>query len=202
MNSLSGGFQLGSIRIEQKLKTKERLLRSAFEVFSLGGLLTTKTLDIAKAANISHGAVFAHFPTKEALLNAVIDEFGLQLGSELQKEMRELTVEAVLKTHIRVLEKWEPFYRQLVICSPHLPESIRVMIINIQSGIAYYLQQAIAIEGIRLAVPLHILLNTWLGLLHYYLENRELFVTSGSLLAAKGQELTYFYLKIIKGLSL
>jgi AcrR family transcriptional regulator len=193
---------MGSLRVEQKIKTKERLLRSAFELFSLGGLLATKTLDIAKAANISHGAVFAHFPTKEALLAAVIDEFGLQLGAELQKEMQELTLESVLKTHIRVLEKWEPFYRQLVIGAPHLPESLRVMVISIQSGVAYYLQQAIAQEGIRLAVPLHILLNTWLGLIHYYLENRELFVTSGSLLAAKGQELTYFFLKIIKGVSL
>lgn len=193
---------MASIRKEQKIKTKERLLRSAFELFSLEGLLATKTLDIAKAANISHGAVFAHFPTKEALLVAVIDEFGLQLGAQLQKEMQDLTIEAVLSTHIRVLEKWEPFYRQLVICAPHLPETIRVMIYNIQSGIAYYLQQAIAKEQIRLAVPLHILLNAWLGLLHYYLENRELFVTSGSLLAAKGQELTYFYLKIVKGLSL
>lgn len=193
---------MGSLRKEQKIKTKERLLRSAFEAFSIGGILTTKTLDIAKAANISHGAVFAHFPTKEALLTAVIDEFGLQLGSQLQKEMQELSVEAVLTTHLRVLEQWEPFYRQLVISAPHLPEAIRVMIINIHSGIAYYLQQAIAQEGIRLAVPLHILLNTWLGLLHYYLENRALFVTEGSLLAAKGQELRYYFLKIIKGLSL
>lgn len=193
---------MASIRKEQKIKTKERLLRSAFEAFSVGGILTTKTLDIAKAANISHGAVFAHFPTKEALLTAVIDEFGLQLGAQLQKEMQHFSIEAVLKTHIRVLEQWEPFYRQLVISAPHLPETIRVMIFNIHSGIAYYLQQAIAKEGIRLAVPLHILLNTWLGLLHYYLENRALFVTDGSLLAAKGQELTYFFLKIIKGLSI
>lgn len=193
---------MASIRKEQKIQTKERLLRCAFEAFSIGGILTTKTLDIAKAANISHGAVFAHFPTKEALLTAVIDEFGLQLGSQLQKEMQDLSIEAVLKTHIRVLEQWEPFYRQLVISAPHLPETIRVTIFNIHSGIAYYLQQAIVQEGIRLAVPLHILLNTWLGLLHYYLENRALFVTDGSLLAAKGQELTYFFLKIIKGLSI
>ena len=193
---------MGSVRKEQKLKTKERLLRSAFEAFSCGGILTTKTLDIAKAANISHGAVFAHFPTKEALLTAVIDEFGLQLGAQLQNEMQDLSIEAVLKTHIRVLEQWEPFYRQLIISAPHLPETIRVMISNIHSGIAYYLKQAVEQEGIRLAVPLHILVNTWLGLLHYYLENRALFVADGSLLAAKGQELCYFYLKIIKGLSI
>ncbi len=87
-------------RQQQKEQTKERLLKTAFEEFSAGGLLATKTLDIARAAKLSHGAIFVHFPTRETLMLAVIHEFGMQLGTEFQKSMKEGSFETVLKTHL------------------------------------------------------------------------------------------------------
>jgi AcrR family transcriptional regulator len=139
-------------RQKQKQQTKEKLLKTAFEKFSSGGLLTTRTLDIAQSANVSHGAIFAHFPTREALLLAVIDEFGMQLGIQFQNQMKQGTLEEVLITHLNVIRKWEPFYMQLVICAPHLPQDIRTSIVNIQSGIAYYLEKALSTSQQQLLI--------------------------------------------------
>ena len=189
-------------RQQQKEQTKERLLKTAFEEFSAGGLLATKTLDIARAANLSHGAIFVHFPTREALILAVIHEFGMQLGTEFQKSMTEGSFEAVLKTHLKVLQEWEPFYTQLVICGPHLPEEIRTEIFNIQSGIAYFMEKALANQKISKQAPLHLIMNTWIGLVHHYLANRDLFAPNGSVLAKKGKELIQFFTHLIKGQSL
>jgi TetR/AcrR family transcriptional repressor of acrEF/envCD operon len=188
-----------SLRQKQKQQTREKLLKVAFEEFSTTGLLATKTLDIAKSAHISHGAIFSHFPSKEALLLAVINEFGMQLGMQFQRQMKQGTIEAVLTVHLNVLEQWEPFYRQLVICGPHLPENIRTAIFNIQSGIAYYLEKALQNQLFASQAPIHLILNSWLGIVHYYLANRDLFCPNGSVLAAKGKELIDFFIKFLKG---
>ncbi len=187
---------MSSLRQQQKLATKQKLLKTAFDEFSTHGLLATKTLDIAKSAQVSHGLVFAHFPTKEALVLAVIDEFGMQLGHKLEHEIKRGTLEAVLTCHVKVLAEWEPFYRQLVLCGPHLPENIRAAIFTIQSGVAYYLEQALMITP---KMPLHMVINCWLGLLHYYLANKDLFCPNGSLLATKGPELIQFYTHLVDG---
>ncbi|MBS0630192.1 MAG: TetR/AcrR family transcriptional regulator [Verrucomicrobia bacterium] len=187
------------IRKSQKQQTKAKVLQTALEEFSRGGLLTTKTLDIAKAADLSHGTIFVHFPTKEALMLAVINEFGMHLGIELKNKMKRGDLKSVLSTFISVLRLWEPFYTQLVICAPHLHEDIRTAIFNIQSGIAFYLGQALSQEGVPAKLPLHLVLNTWLGLVHYYLTNRELFSPKGSVLAEKGTELIQFFNQLIKG---
>lgn len=186
-------------RQQQKVQTKEKLLKAAFERFSSDGLLATKTLDIAKSANISHGAIFAHFPTREALVLAVIDEFGMQLGIQFQLQMKQGTIEEVLTTHLDVLQQWEPFYRQLVICGPLLPEEIRASIVNIQSGIGFYLEKALSNQPFTIQTPLYLILNTWLGLIHYYLANRDLFSPNGSVLSTKGPELIQFFINLTKG---
>lgn len=186
-------------RKEQKQQTKEKLLKAAFEKFSSDGLLMTKTLDIAKSANVSHGAIFAHFPSRDALLLAVIDEFGMQLGIQFQIQMKQGTMEEVLTTHLNVLQQWEPFYRQLVICAPLLPEEIRTSIFNIQSGIGFYLEKALSNQPFTIQTPLYLILNTWLGLVHYYLANRDLFSPNGSVLSAKGPEIIQFFINLTKG---
>ncbi|MCE5294291.1 MAG: TetR/AcrR family transcriptional regulator [Chlamydiales bacterium] len=183
-------------RHDQKVQTKEKLLKTAYQEFSRKGLLATKTADIALAAGVAHGSLFAHFATREALILAVIDDFGMHLGLKFQDVMKEGSVEAVLKAHLDVLQEWEPFYIQLVICGPHLPAEIRASIVNIQSGIAFHIQNALSNNAFD--APLHLIVNTWLGLIHYYLANSDLFCPSGSILTAKGPELIQFFVKLVK----
>jgi AcrR family transcriptional regulator len=72
-------------RQEQKAATRERLVEGAMDLFARKGILETKTADIAKAIGMSHGIVFLHFPKRDDLVIAVIDEFARRLSVELRK---------------------------------------------------------------------------------------------------------------------
>lgn len=51
--------------------TRERLLRAGLALFTAQGYRGTTTSDIARHAGVAEGAMYRHFPGKQALLNAV-----------------------------------------------------------------------------------------------------------------------------------
>jgi AcrR family transcriptional regulator len=53
---------------------RRELLQAAVPLFARGGFDGTSTAAVAKAAGISHGALFLYFPTKEALFRAAVTE--------------------------------------------------------------------------------------------------------------------------------
>ncbi|HZP41570.1 MAG TPA: TetR/AcrR family transcriptional regulator [Candidatus Binatia bacterium] len=55
-------------------RTRQDLLAAAVEVLAAKGLHDTKIADIAAAADVGVGTFYLHFPTKEALFDAVVDE--------------------------------------------------------------------------------------------------------------------------------
>ena len=62
-----------------KLQPKERkllLLNKAVDVFAVKGIGTTKHVDVAKAAGVAPPTVFSYFPSREILIQEVLDEVG------------------------------------------------------------------------------------------------------------------------------
>lgn len=59
--------------------TRERLLRGAAEVFARRGYDGTRVADIAAAAGVSNGAMYAHFSSKAELLAAALRAHGRRL---------------------------------------------------------------------------------------------------------------------------
>ncbi len=57
----------------QARATHKKILMAAAELFARQGYHKTTITDIAQAVNLTSGAVFHHFPSKEALLEAVVD---------------------------------------------------------------------------------------------------------------------------------
>jgi TetR/AcrR family hemagglutinin/protease transcriptional regulator len=53
---------------------REKLLACAMRVFGRKGVAFARHSDVAKEADVSLSTVFAYFPTRQALLKAVIDE--------------------------------------------------------------------------------------------------------------------------------
>ena len=49
-----------------------------FEVFSEKGFHGARTRELAKRAGVSEALVFSHFPTKEALIRAILDRVGFE----------------------------------------------------------------------------------------------------------------------------
>lgn len=175
-------------RSMQKEQTRHHLLNMAYGEFAQNGFLATKTLDIATAAGVSHGTIFVHFPTKEELLIKVIDEFGIRVGTKLkQLATDKKTAAEVLAAHLETIKECESFYAHLVIEGPLLPHAVRNRIFMIQSGIAHYLEKTM--QKSKNSCPIHFLLNSWLGLIHYYLVNRDLFAPGKSVIATCGKDL-------------
>ena len=71
-------------RTEQRQRTRQHLIETALALFEARGVAATRTLDVAEAAGVSHGTVFAHFPTREALVEAAVAELGQAFGEALR----------------------------------------------------------------------------------------------------------------------
>lgn len=76
-------------RQEQKELTRTGLIQSASRLFIKNGISNTATADVAKAQRVSHGTVFVHFPTREELILAVIDDFGIKLSQKFGHGMNQ-----------------------------------------------------------------------------------------------------------------
>jgi AcrR family transcriptional regulator len=57
-----------------KAKSRERILKSAIELFSHKGFEKVSIGQIMKLAKMTHGAFYAHFSSKEALYHASVRE--------------------------------------------------------------------------------------------------------------------------------
>jgi AcrR family transcriptional regulator len=74
-------------REESRAQTRERLLESAFAVFTRDGIEAASIEEVAEAAGYSRGAFYSNFESKDDLLCALLDR-------EIQNEERE--VEAIM----------------------------------------------------------------------------------------------------------
>src|SRR3989338_771981 len=64
----------------KKAATREKILEAALSVFAQKGYHRVIVDDIVRASGTSKGAVYHHFPNKEALFLALVDEFSSPLA--------------------------------------------------------------------------------------------------------------------------
>jgi AcrR family transcriptional regulator len=73
---------------ERREKTRASIIKAARRLFGDRSFAATTIDDIAASARVAKGAVYHHFPTKEAVFEAVFDQVSLDLGSELDRISR------------------------------------------------------------------------------------------------------------------
>jgi TetR/AcrR family transcriptional regulator, fatty acid metabolism regulator protein len=66
-----------------KVATRERILDGALDVFARKGYHRAIVDDIVRASGTSKGAVYHHFPNKEAVFVSLVDDFAELLASRL-----------------------------------------------------------------------------------------------------------------------
>lgn len=192
----------GTQRQAQKEATRKHIIKTAMNLYAVYGFSKIRTSDIAKDANVSHGSVFAHFGTQEELIEAVINEF----GSEINKRLHELaesksSIKEVMQAHLNGLTEFENFYTRLVEEKSLLSKNAQNIFVMIQSAISFHLSQALERginEGLIKKLPVYMVFNGWVGLIHYYLVNKELFAPGGSVLKRYGKDLLNYYTDLIK----
>ena len=110
-------------------------------------------------------------------------------------------IEKLLSMHIDVLISHESFYKRLVTEAALLPEEARNTFIAMQSMVSIHflqvLEQEMNAEKVG-KIPHHMIFNTWIGLIHYYLLNSELFVSQGSVLTEFKNDLIKYFTMLIK----
>jgi len=185
----------------QKAATRERVMDTALALFAARGIVATTTADIAKAVGMSHGVIFLHFARRDDLVIAVIDEFGRRLQSELRRALEGgRTLRGVLSAHLRALTEFEPFYARLVTEVALLPPKVRSTLLMLQAAVSTQVDLAFRQEraqGRLKELPRHLLFNPWLGLVHHYVANRDLFTEGPSVLAEKQDELVNHFLALV-----
>lgn len=75
-------------QVERREKTKAAIVKAAKRIFGERGFPATTMDDIAAAARVAKGAVYHHFPTKEALFEAVFEQVSIELVSDLDRLSR------------------------------------------------------------------------------------------------------------------
>lgn len=188
-----------TLRDRQRLQTRQRILLAACDVFGREGFATVRTQDVAIEAGVSHGSVFAHFKTREALIAAVVEETVVNAANLVRHELKiASSTEDVLHAHLRALAEHEGLYANIVAERRTLPADVQARLIEVNSGVASYLLASLERE--RDAPPKvepHVAFNTWLALTHYYLMNRDLFAPDRSVLTERADELVRNYIAMI-----
>jgi AcrR family transcriptional regulator len=103
-----------------KDETRKRILKVSQKQFAQQGFEQTTTRDIARDANIAVGTLFNYFPTKESIVENLVDEgcnraaerFAAQLECDGQKDS--CTLEEEMFSHVAaVLRELKPYRKYL-----------------------------------------------------------------------------------------
>jgi AcrR family transcriptional regulator len=71
-------------RDQQRARTRKRLLREALAVFRRDGVEPSRIEDIAQAAGVSRGTFYFHFPTKDDVLLARLEQNEARIARALE----------------------------------------------------------------------------------------------------------------------
>lgn len=98
---------------QRAIRTRQTLIASAVEQLAAGGIAATTTSQVAKAAGVSQGALFRHFPTKNDLLEAATVQVLADLFDEFEGSLpAAFAAEQPLRTGLALL--W------CIYCDPRL----------------------------------------------------------------------------------
>jgi Transcriptional regulator len=187
----------------QKEKTRELLIKTAYEMFTHRGIMNTRMSDVAGAAGVSHGTVFVHFQSQESLIEEVVSVYGqkIALRTHALADSCE-SMEKLLHAHLDGIQEYEGFYTRLVTENLLLPSGARDSWISIQSAVSFHFGLVYEREfggANNPGIPQYMLFNLWMGLVHYYLQNGDLFAPEGNVISRYGDTLADSYLKLLQG---
>ncbi len=93
------------LRERKKLRTRANLISTAAELCQRQGYDNTTVEQIAAAAEVSPRTFSRYFPTKDAVVIAIVEDTAAYVADELEKLPRDITeYEAMLRAHLVALQ--------------------------------------------------------------------------------------------------
>jgi AcrR family transcriptional regulator len=77
----------------RRRETREKLIEAAVEVLATRGYSNFRIAEVAKLSGVSHGGMIHHYPSKDALITAVLEHVTNTLQNKAQAKIREVTNE-------------------------------------------------------------------------------------------------------------
>jgi AcrR family transcriptional regulator len=157
-----------------KPATRDKILQAALEVFAEKGYHRALVDDIVRASRTSKGAVYHHFPNKEALFLALVDEFAARLAQAVAVAIGGAhgalgKVQAALTAGLETFARNRELARILLLESVSLGPAYQSKRLEVHerfaSLIQAHLDEAVA-EGSIPALDTRVATLAWLGALN------------------------------------
>ncbi|MBI4637698.1 MAG: TetR/AcrR family transcriptional regulator [Candidatus Rokubacteria bacterium] len=157
--------------MSQKVATRERILGAALEVFARKGYHRAIVDDIVRASSTSKGAVYHHFPNKEAVFLALVDEFAERLARAVAAAIAErhgalAKVEGALTAALRTFAENDRLARLILLEAVSLGPVYQAKRARVHDRFAAlirgYLDEAVAERSIP-ALDTRVATLAWLG---------------------------------------
>jgi TetR/AcrR family transcriptional regulator, fatty acid metabolism regulator protein len=157
--------------VSSKAATRDRILQAALQVFAEKGYHRAAVDDIVRASATSKGAVYHHFPNKEALFLALVDALAARLAERVAVAIDAShgalgKVEAALRAALETFAEHRELARVLLLESVGLGAAYAAKRAQVHGRFAAliqaYLDQAVA-EGSIPALDTRVATLAWLG---------------------------------------
>ncbi len=154
--------------------TRDRILDAAMNIFSAKGFHDTKLDEIVAEASISKGSIYFHFPNKEKLFIALVDQFAdvierralEAIGNEAQGMVRvHVALAAVLETFGKYRRPAKLLLVQAVGLGTVFERKRMEVTDRFALLIQTYLDEAVA-DGSIAPVNTHIVSHAWMGAIY------------------------------------
>ena len=154
--------------------TRERILDAALNIFSAKGFHDTKLDEIVAEASTSKGSIYFHFPNKEKLFIALVDQFA-DVIERRAKEAIEFEAQGIRRVQVALEAVLETFgkYRRpaklLLVQAVGLGTVFERKRMEVNDRFALliktYLDEAVA-DGSIAPVNTHIVAHAWMGAIY------------------------------------
>ncbi len=150
---------------------RTRILQAALQVFTAQGYAETRLDDILSRAQTSRSNLYFHFPSKESIFLALVDQFAALLESKLRQAIASERdgirgVHTALKTGLDTFARHRDLARIFLVQSAHLGEAFearRVDILDRYAGVIRdYLDKAV-FDGAIAPVDTGLVAYAWIG---------------------------------------
>ncbi|MCY3797993.1 MAG: TetR/AcrR family transcriptional regulator [Chloroflexota bacterium] len=154
--------------------TRERILDSAMNIFSAKGFHDTKLDEIVAEASISKGSIYFHFPNKERLFIALVDQFADVIERRAREAIDEEApgigrVQAALEAVMETFGKYRRPAKLLLVQAVGLGTVFERKRMEVTDRFALliktYLDEAVA-DGSIAPVNTHIVAHAWMGAIY------------------------------------
>lgn len=151
--------------------TRDRILSAAVKVFSNKGYHDTKVDEIVEESNTSKGAVYFHFPSKQRIFLAIVEEFTSLLEKKLLEAIERepdgvRRVNAALQIGLETFGKYRSIAKIFLVQASGLGQAFEETRLDILAKFAAviksYLDQAVA-EGDIPPLDTEVASYAWIG---------------------------------------